>query len=119
VWSGVPGGTTSVAVVLTDPDAPNGTFVHWIVTGLPGSTNGRLDSARPGGGSRTEVNSAGQAGYTGMCPPVGQTHHYTFEVLALNKRVSYTANATPLDKVKQLRAAATSGGSVTGTFANK
>jgi Raf kinase inhibitor-like YbhB/YbcL family protein len=117
-WSGVPSGTGSVALVVTDPDAPSRVFVHWVVVGLPGAGAGSLPggSAALPAGARVETNSAGHAAYTGMCPPGGQTHTYVFEVLALRQAVSFAAGASPLDKVQQLRAAATRSGKLTGTF---
>jgi Raf kinase inhibitor-like YbhB/YbcL family protein len=115
-WSGIPSGTTNVAIMVTDPDATKGLFVHWIVTGLPPSSSGSLTGARLPSGARTEPNSAGQAGYTGMCPPAGREHHYIFEVLALGTKVAFPAEATPQDKVRLLRAASSAGGKLTGTF---
>src|SRR5215831_12489477 len=73
-WTGVPAGAGSVALIMDDPDAPSGTFTHWVVFNLPvtsrGITNGRL----PGGAAQAQ-NGRGQAAYTGPCPPSG-THHY-------------------------------------------
>ena len=114
-WTGVPSGTKAVALVVTDPAATNGVFVHWIVTGLPTSAVGSLTGTLPPG-AKTEPNSADQAGYTGMCPPAGQQHTYVFEVLALSRAVSFTPEAKALDKVKALRGAATKSGRLTGTF---
>jgi Raf kinase inhibitor-like YbhB/YbcL family protein len=116
-WSGVPAGTTTVALMLTDPDAPRGVFVHWIVTGLPASSTGSLaDGTSLPSGARTEVNSTDQAVYTGMCPPSGATHRYIFEVVALGQTVTFPAGATPQDKVRLLREAASDHGQLTGTF---
>jgi Raf kinase inhibitor-like YbhB/YbcL family protein len=114
-WSGIPSGTTNVAIMVTDPDAPKGVFVHWIVTGLPASSSGSITGRLPSG-AHTEANSTGQAVYTGMCPPSGATHRYIFEVVALGRTVTFPAEATPQDKVRLLRAAASAGGKLTGTF---
>ncbi len=115
-WTGVPGGTTNVALVITDPDAPNGIFVHWIVMGLPSGTNGSLTNGALPPGARVEKNSAEQAGYTGMCPPAGAQHTYVFEIMALSRPVTFPANASPLEKVKALRLAAGKTGKLTGEF---
>ena len=77
-WTGVPASAASVALIMDDPDAPSGTFTHWVVFNLPvasdGITNGRL----PAGAAQAQ-NGRGQAAYTGPCPPSG-THHYRFTV---------------------------------------
>jgi Raf kinase inhibitor-like YbhB/YbcL family protein len=83
-WGAVPSDTKSVAVVVDDPDAPNGTFLHWLVIGLP-ATAGRVPSHAPG---VTELdNASGNRGWTPPCPPAGSTHHYRFAVYALNDYV--------------------------------
>jgi Raf kinase inhibitor-like YbhB/YbcL family protein len=83
-WGSVPSDTKSVAVVVDDPDAPNGTFLHWLVIGLP-ATAGRVPSHAPG---VTELdNASGNRGWTPPCPPAGSTHHYRFAVYALNDYV--------------------------------
>lgn len=115
-WKGVPTEAASLAVVVTDPDAPNGVFVHWIVTGLPETPSGSLSAGSVPRSAKVEVNSAEQAGYTGMCPPAGQQHRYLFEVLALSRNVTFPAGAGPLDKVKALRAAAVKTGKLNGEF---
>jgi Raf kinase inhibitor-like YbhB/YbcL family protein len=79
-WSGDLGGGESLAVVVDDPDAPSGTFVHWIVLDLPAGTTS-LGEALPSGAVEAE-NSAGDSGWTPPCPPSG-THHYRFTVYAL------------------------------------
>lgn len=114
-WSGLPEDAASVAVVVTDPDAPRGTFVHWIVVDLPAATTS-LTSAPPPAPARIEPNSAGQAGYTGMCPPRGKAHKYVFEVLALPGPVTFAPGASPLAKVEALRDAASASGRLTGTY---
>lgn len=115
-WNGVPAGTRSVAVVVTDPAGPNGIFVHWIVTGLPASQTTTLNAGGLPPGAKVEPNSAGQAGYTGMCPPAGERHSYAFEVLAISRPVAFAPDASPVDKVKALRGAAAKTGRMTGTF---
>lgn len=84
-WEGVPAGAAEVAVIVDDPDAPDGTFTHWLVAGLPGE-DGRLD---PGAGSVAGVqgqNDFQQRGWAGPCPPEGDAAHtYRFRVLALTE----------------------------------
>jgi len=86
-WAGAPGGTESFVLIMDDPDAPSGTFVHWLVYDLPaGSTalpeNVPKQQQVPGGGSQG-TNSARQVGYMGPCPPSG-THRYFFRLYALD-----------------------------------
>lgn len=91
-WRGVPAGAQHVAVVVDDPDAPGGTFVHWTV----------LLSAKA-----TSV-PADLGGYHGPCPPRGSVHHYRFSVYALER--------TPALDPDAIRAAATASGTLTGTY---
>lgn len=115
-WGGTPLSAKDVAIIVTDPDAPNGTFVHWIVTGLPLTAGGSITGSKLPAGAKVEKNSADQAGYTGMCPPAGATHTYTFEVLALRSPAKFDEGMSPIDKVKALRADATHGGRMRGRF---
>jgi Raf kinase inhibitor-like YbhB/YbcL family protein len=80
-WSGVPDDARALALVVTDPDAPRGTYVHWVVLGLDPATRS-LPAAQLPSGVRQARNSAGRARYDGPCPPSG-THHYHFTVYAL------------------------------------
>jgi Raf kinase inhibitor-like YbhB/YbcL family protein len=80
-WSGVPAGAGALALVVTDPDAPGGTYVHWIVVNVDASTRSLAAGGVPSGAVQAR-NSAGHARYDGPCPPSG-THHYHFTVYAL------------------------------------
>jgi phosphatidylethanolamine-binding protein (PEBP) family uncharacterized protein len=71
-WTHVPRRTRELVLEVLDPDAPGGTFVHWLWAGSP-ATPGR--------------NSAGSLGYTGPCPPPGKPHRYVFRLYALDRRV--------------------------------
>ena len=109
-WSGVPSKAVEVAVLVEDPDAPSGTFVHWTVWGIPPSA--RAAGASLPAGAREGNNSAGGKGWTAPCPPSG-THRYVFNVYALSKHVTLAAGSPP-DKVQPaVRAAAIASGSLT------
>ncbi len=86
-WPSVPEGTRSIALIADDPDAPVGTFVHWVLYGLPGDAEGLPENiARERElprGARQGVNDLGKIGYGGPCPPRG-THRYFFKVYALD-----------------------------------
>jgi Raf kinase inhibitor-like YbhB/YbcL family protein len=81
-WSGSPGSTRSYALEMVDPDAPGGTFVHWLVYELPGPIGGL--SGRLPAGAIQGSNSFGTTDYRGPCPPPGGQHHYHVIVMALD-----------------------------------
>lgn len=87
-WSGIPKGTKSLAIIADDPDAPAGTWVHWVVYNLPPDLTGFPESVPP---QKTLANGGIQGqtdfrriGYGGPCPP-GGTHRYFFRVYALDE----------------------------------
>jgi Raf kinase inhibitor-like YbhB/YbcL family protein len=81
--SGVPADTQSLALVLDDPDATNGTFTHWVVYNIPHTTRQINQNSLPG---IVTGNSAGTKTYIGPCPPSGE-HRYTFKLYAINKQL--------------------------------
>ena len=86
-WAAIPDGTRSLALIMDDPDAPSGTFVHWVLYGLPAdrhelTENMPNDEVLPNG-ARQGVNDFGKIGYGGPCPPSG-THRYYFTLYALD-----------------------------------
>jgi len=82
-WSGGPVSVRSWAVVVEDPDAPSGTFTHWVVTGLGASA--RSVGAQLPAGAMAGLTSSGQPGYVGPCPPSGQQHRFRYRVHALSE----------------------------------
>lgn len=97
-WTAPPAETKSFVLTVTDPDAPGGTFTHWILYNLPANT-----SALPAGvpaqdqladGSHQGRNDFAKIGYGGPCPPHGSTHRYFFDLFALNATLVLPANAT-------------------------
>lgn len=86
-WSGVPTGVKSFALILDDPDAPAGTWNHWLLWDIPASATSLGEAARAGGknGGVSGVNDFGRPGYGGPCPPPGHgPHRYFFKLFALN-----------------------------------
>jgi hypothetical protein len=79
IISGLPMATKTLALIVEDPDAPKGVFVHWVVWNIP-PTNKILENTRPG---EEGVNDFGKNAYSGPCPPNG-THHYHFKIYALD-----------------------------------
>jgi Raf kinase inhibitor-like YbhB/YbcL family protein len=78
--TGVPPGAKSLALIVDDPDAPSGTFVHWVAYNIPSSAAEIVEGSNPG---ERGVNSARVEGYMGPCPPSG-THRYFFKIYALD-----------------------------------
>jgi Raf kinase inhibitor-like YbhB/YbcL family protein len=114
-WSGAAAGTAEVALVVDDPDAPRGTYVHWVVTGLD-PARGRLAEGAVPPGARQLPNSGGSAAWTGPCPPAGPAHHYRFTVYALQRPPEVAADADPEAAVQAIEAAATARGRLVATF---
>ena len=92
-WTGAPTRAGGWAVVVEDPDAPAGTFTHWVVTGLPPST--RSVGAQLPDGAVAGMTSSGQPGYVGPCPPIGEEHRFRYRVHALSEPL-VLAPATPV-----------------------
>jgi Raf kinase inhibitor-like YbhB/YbcL family protein len=92
-WSGVPEGATELRLGLTDPDAPSGTFTHWLVDGIDPSSSGVDEGGVPAGGTEG-TNSFGEKGYGGPCPPRGGgPHRYVFTVEAIDAAGDVLATA--------------------------
>ncbi|MGH3656571.1 MAG: YbhB/YbcL family Raf kinase inhibitor-like protein [Micromonosporaceae bacterium] len=82
-WSGVPDDATELLLLCEDPDAPSGTFLHWLVTGIDPTTGGVAEGRTPQGG-REWPNDFGETGYGGPQPPRGDPpHRYFFRLYAL------------------------------------
>jgi Raf kinase inhibitor-like YbhB/YbcL family protein len=97
-WKDAPEGTESFAVIVDDPDAPRGTWVHWVIYDIP--ADGRELSAGIGhedslqSGAKQGKNDFGKIGYGGPCPPGGPAHHYHFKLYALDQMTGLKAKAT-------------------------
>jgi Raf kinase inhibitor-like YbhB/YbcL family protein len=96
-WTDAPAGTKSFALISDDPDAPVGTWVHWVVWNIPSSVNS-LEENQPKkeslpGGIRQGTNDFQRVGYGGPCPPSG-THRYYFRLYALDTLLDLPATTT-------------------------
>ncbi len=94
-WANVPAGTKSLALVVRDPDAPSGDFLHWAVVDIPPGIGGFARGSLPPAPARELANDAGTTGYFGPCPPSG-THRYVFTLYALNAE-SYAGGQARLE----------------------
>jgi Raf kinase inhibitor-like YbhB/YbcL family protein len=105
-WSDPPPNSQSLALIMDDPDAPVGTWVHWILFNLPADSRTLPEAVTPEAelpdGSRHGQNSWGRLGYGGPCPPRG-THRYFFKLYALDAPLNLSSNA---DKEQLLQAMA-------------
>jgi Raf kinase inhibitor-like YbhB/YbcL family protein/uncharacterized protein (TIGR00297 family) len=96
-WADIPASTRSLALIADDPDAPMGTFTHWVIYNIPpdstelpeGMPSGKL----PGGGTQG-LNSARQNAYMGPCPPAGKVHRYFFRLYAIDLLPNLTEGLT-------------------------
>ena len=99
-WRDAPAGTQTFALVVDDPDAPKGTWVHWVVFNLPASVSRLPENASgPGAlpaGATEGINGWGRPGYGGPCPPSG-THRYYFRLFALDGALDLGPDATSAD----------------------
>jgi hypothetical protein len=100
-WSGAPAKTVSFALIMDDPDAPGGDWVHWVMWNIPSSstslTEGMAKREQLEDGIRQGHNSFRKTGYNGPCPPGGQTHHYVFHLYALDGNLELAPNASRPD----------------------
>jgi Raf kinase inhibitor-like YbhB/YbcL family protein len=97
-WSGAPQGTESFALVCDDPDAPRGTWVHWILYDVPASATGLpagvAKAGRHASGGSQGKNDFGELGWGGPAPPRGHgVHHYVFHLYALDAKLGLAAGA--------------------------
>jgi hypothetical protein len=102
-WSGAPAKAASFVLIMDDPDAPAGDWVHWVLWNLPRPVHSlpeNVDKRDPmDEGSHQGRNSFGKIGYNGPCPPGGQTHRYFFRLYALDGmlELATTASRAELD----------------------
>jgi hypothetical protein len=89
-WSGAPKETKSYVLIMDDPDAPLGTWVHWVIYNIPGTTQGFAQGTQEGIGG---TNSWGKQVYGGPCPPKG-VHHYGFKLYALDNMLEIPTPAS-------------------------
>jgi Raf kinase inhibitor-like YbhB/YbcL family protein len=97
-WTAPPSATRTFALVVTDPDAPAGTWVHWVLYNLPAATRS-LPEAVPtqdqlSDGTRQGRNDFGKIGYGGPCPPGHSEHRYVFDLYAVDTVLGLSAGAT-------------------------
>lgn len=119
-WSGLPAGTKSLALIVDDPDAPRGTFTHWVLFNLPASAT-TLPEGVPAApelpdGSKQGRTDFGHTGYGGPCPPPGRPHRYRFTLYALDSSLQLAAGASVNQVAAAMKGHILAQGRLVGTF---
>ncbi len=106
-WNDPPANAQSIALIMDDPDAPAGTWVHWMLYDLPASTRelseGVAKQEQLPSGARQGRNDFGKIGYGGPCPPPGKPHRYFFKLYALDTKLGSKAGATKADVERAMK----------------
>jgi Raf kinase inhibitor-like YbhB/YbcL family protein len=116
-WTAVPPDTQSIAVIADDPDAPSGTFEHFVAFNLPPaqrSLSSETATATPAKGMVAR-NSSGTSGFAPICPPSG-VHHYRFQVMALDTTIARTTGASAADVASDINGHVLARGELVGTY---
>ena len=115
-WSDPPAGTRSFALIVDDPDAPMGTWVHWVLFNIPADQHDLAeDLPVTGNAIYFGKNSSGNTRYDGPCPPSG-THRYYFKLYALDTLVDLRPGATKEELLKAMQGHTLAQGELMGTF---
>jgi Raf kinase inhibitor-like YbhB/YbcL family protein len=115
-WSGTPAGTEELVLICEDPDAADGTFVHWLVTGIPPTASG-IDGDRPGE-AVTGRNGSDDVAWGGPHPPVGdEAHRYFFRLYAVDRRLGLGSDASAEDAYAAMKGHVLARGTLVGQYA--
>jgi hypothetical protein len=122
-WSNLPPGARSLALVADDPDAPAGTWVHWVIYNIP-STVTELPEGLPttetiSNGAAQGANDFKRLGYGGPCPPRGNPHRYFFKLYALDAELSLEPGATKKELLRAMEGHVLAQGQWMGTYKRK
>jgi len=100
-WTKPPSGTQSFVLIMDDPDAPRGDWVHWVMYDIPDGTSGLPDNLPPvpemQTGARQGMNDFHRFGYSGPCPPKNKEHRYFFRLYALDQQLGLMPGALKMD----------------------
>ncbi|MEW6354830.1 MAG: YbhB/YbcL family Raf kinase inhibitor-like protein [Planctomycetota bacterium] len=118
-WTGAPEGTKSIALISDDPDAPVGTWVHWVIFNIPPKTTGLPENVPPGpelsSGARQGETDFGRIEYGGPCPPSG-THRYYFRIYALDAMLDLESGATKAQLLAAMKGHVLAQGELMGKY---
>jgi Raf kinase inhibitor-like YbhB/YbcL family protein len=110
----MPADTRSLALIMDDPDAPGGMWVHWVVWNIPAQTREIPENGLPAGTSQGR-NDWNRNGYGGPCPPSG-THRYFFKLYALDTTLTLAPSATKADLERAMKGHVLAVGQIMGTY---
>jgi len=122
-WTNAPANTKSFALIADDPDAPAGTWVHWVLYDLPPNTTGLPEDVAKtqfiAGNAKQGLNSWPRLGYGGPCPPPGKPHRYFFKLYALDTMLDLKPGATKKDVKAAMKGHILAEGQLMGTYQRK
>ena len=118
-WTGLPKSAKTIAIIADDPDAPAGTWVHWVIYNLPADTMGMIENLPmtedvKGGGLQGK-NDFEKIGYGGPCPPTGR-HRYFFKLYAIDDELPLKGGATKSDVEKAMEGHILAQAQLMGTY---
>jgi Raf kinase inhibitor-like YbhB/YbcL family protein len=119
-WTNVPTNAKSFALIADDPDAPMGTWVHWVLYDLPGDITALPENVAKSqfisGNAMQGMNDFGRLGYGGSCPPPGKPHRYFFKLYALDVMLDLKPGITKKDVLKAVEGHILAQGQLMGTY---
>ena len=125
-WADTPENAASYALIVEDPDAPGGTFIHWVLYDIPATTRALPQGVAQGpsvsalgGAKQGRTGFKNTLGYGGPCPPKGAPHHYHFKLFALDKTLGLESGATRDQVMEAMRGHELARGELVGTYARK
>jgi Raf kinase inhibitor-like YbhB/YbcL family protein len=113
-WTGLPNGTKSLAMIADDPDAPVGTWVHWVLYDIPSDLSQLAEGAQ--GIGTPGINDFRKTGYGGPCPPKGKPHRYYFKLYALDTALNLKPGASKENVLTAMKGHVLANGELMGRY---
>ena len=122
-WNGMPETAKSLALIMDDPDAPVGTWTHWVAYDLPPNISELSEDVTKGqnipGGGEQGLNDFKHLGYGGPCPPPGKAHRYFFKLYALDAKLDLKPGASRKEVERAMEKHVVAQGQLMGTYKRK
>lgn len=122
-WDGVPEAAQSFALICDDPDAPGGTWVHWVLYDLPATVRNLPEAVETKEevlhAAKQGINDFKRIGYGGPCPPAGPPHRYYFTLYALDRELDLKSGATKSEVETAIKGRILAQGKLMGTYKRK
>jgi len=119
-WTNAPSNTKSFALIADDPDAPVGTWVHWVLYALPAGTSALPEDVAKtqtiAGNAKQGMNDFRRLGYGGPCPPPGKPHRYCFKIYALDTMPDLKPGLTKKELLRATNGHVLAVGQLMGTY---